>query len=143
MRSMPGMASLRPGSRSFIVGASWDGRADRGRFSERRYAGRGGGVLDRHGEPDTDEYALFAGVQDGRDDADDLAVHRGQRAARITGIRRRIELYQIGQQTLALARAMLALEPGHLAGRGRRADAERKSDDEHVVAHGQIARRAQ
>ena len=74
------------------------------------------------------------GLQDRGDDADHLAVHRDQRAARVARVGGGVELDQVGQHALALGRAELALQAGDDAGRHRRADAEREADRDHLVA---------
>src|SRR5947207_12158358 len=107
--------------------------ARRGERSERTHPDGGRGVLDRHREADADEHALAGRVEDRRDDADDLAVHRDERPARVAGVRRRVELDQVGQEALALGRAVLALEAGDDARRRRRADAERAAYGDDLV----------
>src|SRR6185437_9323581 len=138
MRSMPGMASLRPGSRSFIVGASWDGRADRGGF--------------QNGDMPAAAAAFSIGT------ANPIPMNTpcslGFRMA-VTMPTTSPSIVASGPPELpgfAAASNWIRLVNRRLPSRERcsrlspdttRADAERKSDDEHVVAHGQIARRAQ
>src|SRR4051812_16068631 len=98
---------------------------------------RRSGVLDGHGEADADEYALLGRVEEPRDDANDFAVERHQRAAGVAGIHRGIELDQIGQQPLAFGRDVLALQAGDDAGRSRGPDAEREADRDHGLADAQ------
>src|SRR6185295_9741042 len=109
---------------------------------EGRHSRRRGGVLDRHGEADADEDALAIRVQDRGDDADHLAVHRHERAARVARVGGGVELDQVGQHLLAVGRAELALQARDDAGRSRRADAEREADREHVVARSEVGGRA-
>src|SRR5689334_12774091 len=101
---------------------------------ERIQAYRARGILDRHREGDADEYALLGRVEQAGHDADDLAVGGDERPARVAGIRRGVELDQVGEDALARSRAVLALQARDHAVRGRRADAEREADGEHRVA---------
>src|SRR3990167_9564744 len=95
--------------------------------SERGKAGRGCRALDRHGKTDADEGAVVAGVEDAGDDTDHLALHGDQRPARIAGVGRRVELYQVADFLLALGRLEGPPEAGDHPGRGGRADAEREA----------------
>ena len=49
-----------------------------------------------------DEHPVFGGVQDGGDDADDLALIGHERSPGAAGVGRRIELDQVRQHALAL-----------------------------------------
>src|SRR6187455_1876692 len=109
---------------------------------ERRHSRRRGSVLDRHGEADADEDALAVRVQDRGDDADHLAVHRDERAARVARVGGGVELDQVGEHLLAVGRAELALQARDDAGRRRRADAEREADRQDMVAGGEVGGRA-
>src|SRR5687767_4365006 len=111
MRSMS-EATSAPSSRCSIFSPRTDP-------SERVQAGGAGRVLDRHGEADADEHALLGRVEQAGDDADHLAVRGDQRPARIAGIRRGVELYEVGEDALARSRAVLALQAGDHAGGSR------------------------
>src|ERR1700687_6388226 len=108
---------------------------------ERRNAYRRRGVFDRHRKSDADEDALVARVQYRGDDPDHLAIHGGERPAGVSGVGRGVELDQVGQQTLAFRRAVFAFQAGKHASRYRRADAERKTDGDELVAQGPDTRR--
>src|SRR3990172_12412396 len=82
---------------------------------ERRNSHRCRSVLDGHREADADKYALVRRVQNGSHDAHHFAVRGHQRAARVAAIDCGIELDEIGEQTLALRRAVLAPETGNHA----------------------------
>src|SRR5512139_1947357 len=113
---------MRSGSAASLPRASWG--TFMGLRSERRESDARGGVLDRHREADADEHALLGRVEDARDDADHLAVHRDERAAGVAGIRRGIELDQVGQDALPFGRAVLAPQSGDHALADRGTDAE-------------------
>src|SRR5450830_212671 len=102
--------------------------------SERRNADRAARAFDGRGEADADEGVRLGRIEDGGDDTDDLAVHRDQRAARIARVDGGVELDELRQLPLAVARAESAVKAGDHAGRHRWADAERKSDRDDVVA---------
>src|SRR5512132_636299 len=126
MRCISDAMSPPPWSR-FSIRSFWvELRPDR-RGSERRNAYGRRSVLDRHGEADADEHALVVRVEDARDDADDLAIHRDERAARTAGIGGGVELDQVGEQALTLRRTVLPPQSRDDAGRDRRPDAERKA----------------
>src|SRR3982751_1019248 len=97
-------------------------------ISERGQAGRSGGRLYGDGESDAGEGGLFRRAEDGGDDADHFSGGIDERTARAAGIRRRVELDEVGERPLALGWVVFALEAGNHAVRDRRSDAERKAD---------------
>src|ERR1700716_4218030 len=103
MRSISSETSLRPMSPLFMS-CYLPCRLKRRDTDSRR------GIFDRNREPDADEDALFAWIEDGGDDPHDLAVHRDQRAARVSGIGCGVELDEIGQRALVLGRSVGALQ---------------------------------
>src|SRR3954471_6893422 len=109
---------------------------------ERRESGRRRGVLDRHSEADADEHTLLGGIEKTCDDADYLTLGGDERAAGVAGIHGGVELDQVAENTLAVLRLVLALQPGDHAGGNRRADAEREADRHHLVAEPQAVGRA-
>src|SRR5450759_5613829 len=81
---------------------------------ERRNSHGCRGILDGHREADADEHALIRRVEKAGHDAHYLAVRGHQRAARVSAIDCCIELDEIGEQTFALRRAVLAVSYTHL-----------------------------
>src|ERR1019366_8012787 len=107
---------------------------------ERRNSPGCRGILDGPCETEADEHALIRRVEKAGHDAHHLAVRRHQRAARVSAIDCGIELDEIGEQTFALRRAVLAPETGNHARRHRRPDAERKANGDDPVPQREVMR---
>src|SRR3954469_6430453 len=78
-------------------------------FSLKRGQARGASAeLDRHGECDARKARLVPRAEDGGDDADHFAGGVDERPARAAGIRRRVELDEVGEPSLSIGRLVLA-----------------------------------
>ena len=85
-----------------------------------------------------DEETLVCRIQNGGDDANDLALCGHQRPAGASGIYRGVELDEIRQQALPLRRAEFAPQTGHYSRRHRRTDAEWKADGNDLIAQCEV-----
>src|SRR6266511_2181549 len=103
-------------------------------------AGCAAGDVVRYRQADRDEDIVLGGVEQGRDDAHDLAVGVEQRPARVAGVDGGIDLYQAAQLLTAFRVLERPVESGDHPAAHRAGQAEGIADHERLAADPQCAR---